>query len=189
MKKGTYPNPITIADTSGLRLEGGGRQCHITNANDTSSPAVTISGNYNTIEGFGISTEGGGGGGGQVAVLVSGNWNAVRRNFGRDADDDWMSVTGTDNDTSENVVETADGDGISFGAARNSANRNRIDAVGGIGINTDTNADNSQINSNHVDDSITLAAGADNSVAVGNITDEAITDSSTGSTVASNEQY
>lgn len=190
VKSGTYPNPITVSG-DGFRIEGTGRRTLITNEGATASPAITISGDYNSIEYLAAKTEGGGGGGDQSAFFITGSWNGVRRNWVQDSDNSGFTITtGTDNDVSENVVEQADNIGINpSSSARQMIRGNRIDGVAGDGIQVGGSGDNVMVNDNHVDGSIVLASGADNSVAVGNISDEALTDSSTGSTVTGNEQY
>lgn len=137
----------------------------------------TTAGGGNTLDG--VSAEGARGTVRKVKVVDSDNIGIV-------------AITGSDTLVEECIVLGADLYGISAQVARTRMTGNYVIATGNDCLRANSNGDNSVFVGNIAQDPaagapIQLEAGADNCVVVGNRTDGAIADASTGSTVADND--
>jgi len=132
-----------------------------------------------------------GAGGGCHAVSISGSAGWFFRCMVLDADLSAFSCTGQEVSFHQCEVIDSDGNGFYLAGARAMLVGCISQAVSGAGtaFYADSAADQSLFVANHSHATMVLAAGADNSLGVANITDGGFTDSSTGSTASNNEQY
>ena len=91
------------------------------------------------------------------------------------------------------VIRACDANSIQVGSgsggARSVIRGNNTDGAGSNELSIQGAGDNFNVTGNQFGGAIAIAAGGDSGCMVGNTHDDAITDSGTGNTVASNEQY
>jgi hypothetical protein len=188
---GTYPN--FTADQANQTIEGESWDVIINGA--TIADAINITAARNTIKNLSVTTNTGGvcGGGScdAIAIVAAGaTYTTIDHVRIINADEHAILLSVSSNTTITNsLIVTVDIDGIYNGAVGTIIAGNTIGACGGDGISGDGSGDNFSITDNHVVDTVIIAAGEDNGIFDGNITDGAVTNNGTGNTIGDNEQY
>ena len=189
--RGSYDDPVTSA-FKGMQLWGDGPMSRITNINSTGDEAITVDADSCTVRDLAVLTESGGAG--SSAILLDGDGNALKRVVVMDSDDGGIVVSSgeANNRLSGVVINDSDGHPFSIDGPNTIVSGSVVFSSGVSGLVFQDEGDQSVAVSNWIDgggDGIFVNVLAENLLIVGNSTDEAITDRSGTSTVASNEEF
>ena len=182
-----------VASGASFLIDGGGHDTLVNGT--TANHAISVTAANGTIKNTGVQTTAGGGSDYDcISSSAGGAYLLIQNVIVRESDDHGFHLIG---DFAKimfcEFLNVGDGDWILFGGDRYrilgchfgsgpSGNTVKADAEGDKGIIVANLAEDTNSTFN-------LLSGADNSLIVGNITDLAIVDSSTSSTVANNEEY
>lgn len=183
--KGTY-SPFD-ADVSDLHIQGESWDVIIDGG--TTDDAIDITGANAVIKNLSVRTTSGSDNADDgIYASGGGNCRIIDVQF-IDFDAYGFRTTSSNSKVINCYFATGDLDGIHLAGDKAQVIGCYVGAMGGQGIQVTGTGDNFMVTGNHIVDTVSIAAGGDNGVLDGNITDGAITDNGTGNTIGDNETY
>ena len=165
VKGGRYNDPITSIPL-GFKLWGDGVKTLVTNANLTTSPALTVATDSVNVRDMAFQTAPAGVGGGQNAVLWSGKRGMMENCIVRNADNIGLSITGSFWRGSMVTVNAADSYGASI-AAGHFMLMNPVFSSGASSVVMTAAADSGRVMGGDFTKAVHIAAGAERNAIIG----------------------
>ena len=190
VKEGTY-NEAVVADVADLKIVGENWAAIVNGG--TAGHAISIAANRVQIKGLALQTTAGQGNAYDGIDIASGTFVLIEGCYFIDSDQHCIkqsTSSPTDTRIINNHLVAADFDGIQLSAVRSLVAFNVVESgVTRDGVSINGTGDNFNVIGNQIDGTILIAAGGDNGLIDGNVTNGAVTDNGTGNTIGSNEQY